>query len=156
MDHSNEQQDRIHRLIDQVLREQPLRRAPSTLQSRVFTELSRRSSMPWWRKSFGSWPLAARAAFLIASYGFIEFALAGVMWLMAALRAIPFEAALNPAVTWIHAGSSLISEAGKTSALVFHAIPQPWLYGAIASGIVLYVALFGIVATAYRVLYSPR
>jgi hypothetical protein len=52
-------------LLDRVLRELPLRRAPHTLEARVLGELERRAARPWWCRSFTHWPNIARLGFLV-------------------------------------------------------------------------------------------
>jgi hypothetical protein len=156
MSPSNEQHDLTRHLIDQVVREQPVRRAPATLESRVFAEIERQALMSWWHKSFEQWPRGARIGFLVASCGFVKLTLVGITWLVIGARAARVETALNPAATLVRTAASLISTAMEASALVIHIIPQSWLYGAIVSSLLLYLALFGIIATGYRMLYSPR
>jgi hypothetical protein len=144
MTRADEHHEKLERLVDHALREQPLRRAPRVLESRVLAEIERHAALPWWRKSFGHWPLAVRVGFLVASYGFVKLALAGVMWVAEVVR---------PVVTWMHAGASIISATGEIGASVIRAIPPYWLYGGMAFGVAMYVALFGLGAAAYRTLY---
>ena len=35
----------------------------------MLAELARRAALPWWRKSFAHWPMAARAAFVVLGAG---------------------------------------------------------------------------------------
>src|SRR4051794_7570835 len=69
-------QRRLEQLVCDVARTQPLRRAPASLEGRVLAQLA---PAPWWRRGFTNWPLAARAAFLVASIGFVRLALTGFM-----------------------------------------------------------------------------
>lgn len=156
MTRSDEHPESIERLIDRALREQPLRRAPPALASRVLAEIGRRSARPWWSKSFGHWPLAARAGFMVASYAFVRLTLTGVMWVTSAVRTAQFAEALNPIMTWMRSGAGILSATGEAYASVIRAIPPYWLYGAVICGVALYVALFGLGATAYRTLYRNR
>jgi hypothetical protein len=151
---SDKHQEQLERLVHEVLRDQPLRHAPNTLEARVFAEMARRAALPWWRKSFTHWPMLARVAFLIASYGFVRLALWGAMSVVDALRSEPVTEVLTPAHTQLHAAMSLLSAAHEAGDLVIRAIPFPWLYGIAAIGVVLYVTLFGIGAAAYRTLHS--
>jgi hypothetical protein len=59
--------EQLERFIDKALRDQPLQRAPSDLQSKVMAAIAHRATTPWWRSSFAHWPMAARVLFLAAS-----------------------------------------------------------------------------------------
>jgi len=152
---SHTPQDRIsadaqlERLIDSVLRDQPLRQAPPTLERRVLAALERRAARPWWHSSFAHWPRAARAAFLLATAAFAAGALRATGWLLAPLDDAARGFELPPAIAWIHA---LYEAFGS----ILQHMPALWVYGALALIVTLYVALFGISATAYRALYVSR
>jgi hypothetical protein len=139
------------RLLDQVLRDLPLRRAPATLESRVFRELERRAALPWWYRGFTSWPLAARAAFVALCSGIIGFTFLDTSWATAGARILNGAGALT--MSWIQPAVAAIVWTGEFSALVVRVFPPAWLYGALAAGAMLYAALFGLGATAYRTLY---
>jgi hypothetical protein len=153
-EHNSEK--RLEELVDRTLRALPLRRAPNNVQLRVLAEIKRREALPWWRTNFTRWPLAARGAFLIASYGFVKLAFAAVMWLTEALRSSQTTGALNPTMRWVHGSASAISTIADVAAAVVHAVPSYWLYGAASAAIALYAALFGLGAAAYRTLYIDR
>jgi hypothetical protein len=138
-------------LLDQVLRELPLRHAPATLESRVFRELERRAALPWWYRGFTSWPLAARAAFVALCCGIIGFTFLDGSWATAGARLLYGAGAL--AISWIHPAVAAVAWAGEFSALLVRVVPPVWLYGAIAAGTMLYAALLGLGAAAYRTLY---
>jgi hypothetical protein len=155
-------------LVDRLLREQPARRAPSSLQARVLAELNSRAAgelstgtvahlaRPWWRKGFAHWPLSARAAFLIASGGFVKLALLGVMSVTAWVRSEDVAATVTPAFSWLRALVFIVHTLASMTELVFRAIPVEWLYGAVGCGVALYAALFGLGAVAYRALYVNK
>jgi hypothetical protein len=46
-----------------------------------------------------------------------------------------------------------VDAAREFEAALVRAVPPDWLYGAMAAGAVLYAALFGLGAAAYRTLY---
>jgi hypothetical protein len=151
-----ENQDKLERLIDRTLRDLPMRRAPGTLEARVMAELERRAALPWWHQSYAHWPLAARCAFLIGSAGVAKVALMVVVWVMAGVDAAPLADVFAPQVAWMHTGLSLIGTARESFAVVIGSIPPLWLYGAAAFVAAMYATLFGLSATAYRVLYANR
>lgn len=146
---SSELHERLERLIDRTLREQPPRRAPGTLESRVLAEIERRAAQPWWRKNFAYWPAPARAGFLLVSAGFAALALAAASWLGAGSDLATLFAGVAQEVAWIHTVAAAISS-------VVRNLPPLLVYGGLTALAALYIALFGIGAFAYRTLYAGR
>lgn len=144
--------EKLEQLVDSLARGQPARRAPASLQARVFAQIaSQQVQLPWWRKGFAHWPLTARALFLIASYGFIRLAIAGVV------SVVDFVRSSNVAgVQTLQRTGEAVSATVSLGSLVLHAIPPMWLYGGVAFGFALYAALFGLSTFAYRTLYVQR
>ena len=146
--------EKLDRVVEELLRGQPLRRAPASLEARVIARLgSRGLPVSWWRRGFTHWPLAARVAFLIASYGFIRLALAGVMSVITFVRS---EGIAQAAISWVHVGAVAVSATVSLGDFLLHAIPPLWLYGAAGIGFLLYAALFGLRTVAYRTLYVDK
>jgi hypothetical protein len=143
-DHSGQ----LEQLIGNLARSQPSRRAPASLQSRVFAQIS---AQPSWRKGFMHWPLAARAAFLIASAGFIKLALTGFMSVLDFVRTSDVAG-----VDALHRTGEAVSTTVALGEVVLHAIPVEWLYAGAAVGFTLYVVLFGLGTFAYRTLYVKQ
>src|SRR5712672_3854389 len=85
---TTEPNDPLERLLDRTLHELPLRRAPLTLESRVFGELERRAALPWWRRSFAHWPLLARAGFLVICGALISAAFLGGATAVTGIRSL--------------------------------------------------------------------
>ncbi len=73
----------FEKFIHQALRSLPDRRAPRSLESRVFAAIEARASLPWWKHSFADWPLAARCVFLLFTGGLVKLALMATVWAMA-------------------------------------------------------------------------
>jgi hypothetical protein len=145
---------KLEAFVDRLVRDQPLRRAPASLEARVLAQLAlRQTPRPWWRKGFTHWPLAARAAFLIASYGFVRLALAGVMAMIAFVGS---GQVAQTAISWLHLGAEALSATASMGSFLIHTIPPSWLYGAAAFGFVLYALLFVLGTVAYRTLYVER
>jgi hypothetical protein len=146
--------EKLESLVGELARGQPLRRAPASLEARVLAQLAlQQAPMPWWRRGFTHWPLTARAAFLIASYGFVRLAIAGVMSLAAFVGSRDFA---GTAISWVHGGAETLSAVASLGSILVHTIPPAWLYGAAAFGFVLYALLFGLGTVAYRTLYVQR
>jgi hypothetical protein len=135
--------DPLERLLDRALRELPLRPAPPTLQSRVFGELERRASLPWWHRDFGRWPPLARAAFLVICGGLIELAFVGGSRVVEGVNSL----------SWARQAQVLLGSVGNLAALLLRSAPPAWLYIVIAACAVLYAVLFGLGAAVYRTLY---
>ena len=152
-DHNHE---KLERALHQTLRALPPRRAPRTLEARVFAELARRAALPWWRQSFVHWPLAARAVFLLASVALVKLVLMASVWVMAGFDATVFTAAFSTPAAWVETTISLTRGVADFCSIIFRSIPPFWLYGAAAFVAVLYAALFGLGAAAYRTLYVSR
>lgn len=138
----------LEQLIASLARSQPARRAPASLQERVFAQIAAQSS---WRKGFMHWPLAARVAFLVASAGFIKLALTGFMTVLDLVRASDVAG-----VDALHRTGEAVLTTVSLGEMVFHAIPPEWLYAGAAVGFMLYVVLFGLGTFVYRTLYVQR
>ncbi len=146
----NEQRDRqLERFVDKALRDQPLRRAPADLESKVMAEIARRAAAPWWQGSFSSWPVAARLLFIIGSAGLITLVLKASALIIDPINPGARGAALFADVAWI---PSLVMTIGE----VFRDLPSLWVYGGAAILGALYLTLFGVSAAAYRTLYAAR
>jgi hypothetical protein len=146
--------EKLESFVDQLVRGQPLRRAPPSLEARVLAQLAlQQKAIPWWRKGFTHWPLAARAVFLIASYGFVRLAIAGVMSIVTFVGS---REVAGTAISWVHGGSTALSATASMCSLIVRTIPPSWLYGAAVCGFALYALLFGLGTVAYRTLYVER
>ena len=135
---------RIHR----TLRALPSRPAPATLELRVMAEIVRRNTQR--RKRFG-WAndgsLGLRIVLVLLSVA-VGGVLCSIFWLPGWL---PGEFGVQ-----IEKGTVLIAGIVDASAAVFRSIPTLWFYGVLAVIAVLYGALFGLGATAYRLLAPQR
>jgi len=143
----------LEKPIHQVLRELPTRRAPRSLESRVMAAIAAQQALPWWRQSFVHWPLAARGAFFVVT-----------ALLAAAIIVICFRTTGEVHATSLLAGplslwakvTALTSSVSNVFGVVLRSIPAVWLYGGLAFLGVMYAALFGLGAAAYRSLFAQR
>ncbi|MCR6655410.1 MAG: hypothetical protein NVV63_06210 [Opitutus sp.] len=152
MNLSPENEKNLERLVHQALRSLPERRAPRSLESRVLAAIEARAARPWWQKSFAQWPVAARATFLVVS----TFALLFAAWFAGVFSLAPVADVVVAKFSWVTAIRSAFSELGEVGAMLLRNVPAMWLYGALAAVGLLYAALFGLGATAYRTLYAHR
>ena len=153
MKHSPED---LEKFIHQTLRSLPARRAPLSLESRVRAALEARAALPWWKQSFASWPVAARVAFLIGSAGIAKLALMAIVWAMAGFDGAQFASAFSTQFGWIQTVSAVFAGIGNFCETLYRSIPPLWLYSGLAFVGILYAALFGLGAAAYRMLYANR
>lgn len=146
--------EKLERLIHQTLRDLPAHRAPRSLESRVLAEIGRRAALPWWKKSFAHWPLAARVLFVIASAGVVKLALMAAVLAMAGFDSARLADVFAPQLAWLETVLAVVAGIREFCGAVFRAIPPLWLYGALAAVGAMYATLFGVGAAAYRALYA--
>ncbi len=149
--------DRLEELVHAALRQLPPLPAPATLESRVLRELARREALPWWRQGFGRWPLPARLLFVPLSAGCMKLAFLGIAALGSMLNAAQQTAVVSSVQSRWQALSEIAQSLQSLGTLVMRDVPQLWIYGAAGLALLLYVALFGIGAVAFRSLViSPQ
>ena len=141
--------EQLERFIDKMLRDQPLQRAPSDLESKVMAAIAHRAATPWWQRSFAHWPIAARVLFLVASVVFVKLGLEAAALVIGPIDPAARSAALFAELAWIHA---LFVSIGA----VLRSLPSLWIYCGVAVLGALYLMLFGVSAAAYRTLYASR
>lgn len=145
--------EELEKLIHRTLRSLPDRRAPRSLEQRVMAAIEARQALPWWRQSFAHWPQAAKAAFLL-----LGGVIAAILITLVFRTGVEVEAA-SP---WTNAMNNLshvrlvFASLGEACAAIFRGIPPLWLYGGLAFVAVMYAALVGLGATAYRTLFNHR
>ncbi len=153
---SSDRESELERRVGRALRELALRRAPPSLESRVLEELGRRAALPWWRRSFATWPHLARSGFAVTC-GSIAAALLAATWPWAHGGASAGAGVLSAgSLLWlpgVRSALTLLDVGRELNASLLRVVPLEWLYGAMAAGAILYVALFGLGAAAYRTLY---
>jgi hypothetical protein len=138
--------EKIERLLKGALGGLPLRRAPDALQRRVLDALAARAALPWWRRNFAQWPMAARAAFVVLCV-----ALAGLTLTSGLTQHLDSET-----WTWARPAMGAMAAFGGVANWAVSLVPPPLLYAALIVGASLYALLFGLGAFAYRTLYLPH
>ena len=143
MSRDQDRQNELERQLTRALQEQPLRRAPSTLERRVLAQIASEGATARWRRGFTHWPVAARVAFLAASVGVVKLAFMITMWLSSPLvsPALPFD--LPSQVSWVQTLFVAIASVVRT-------VPSLWIHAGVVILLVMYAAVFGIGASAYR------
>ena len=147
----NESDDALERALSHAVDGLPLRRAPATLEARVFGELERRAALPWWRRSFTHWPLLARAGFVVICTALIKLAFLEGAVAIVGVRTLHDSGALSPA--WLQEIWVVAVAAGNLASLLARTVPPAWAYEGVVVCAVLYAVLFGLGAAVYRTLY---
>jgi hypothetical protein len=145
--------EKLERLVGQALRQQPLRRAPASLEARVLTQIAARARLPWWRRGIASWPTAVRVPVIAACAVCVPLVWIGSVWLATRLVALLTHPA-GPLAGVRSTGRAIASVATFTAHIV-QSIPHEWLLGGLIATATLYAVLFALVALGYSLLY-PR
>ena len=131
--------------MTRALQDQPLRRAPSALERRVLAQIESRATAMRWRRGFAHWPVAARVLFLVASVGVVKLALSMAMWLESPTPSLD----LPSQVAWLQTLLVAVDSVART-------VPSLWVHAGIAVLAIMYAALFGIGASAYRMVRAAH
>lgn len=145
--------EELEKLIHQTLRSLPDRPAPRSLEARVLAAIEARQGLPWWRQSFIHWPLAARGAFLLVT------ALLAAVLIGLGFHTVTAVESTNPlsgSVAFIEHLKTFCNGIANFGQLLVRSIPSYWIYGAIAFVALMYTALIGLGATAYRLFFHQR
>ena len=142
-------QDELERQVTRALQGQPLRRAPSTLERRVLAQIESGAAAIGWRRGFAHWPVAARVVFFVASVGVVKVALLLAMWLATPLDSPAVSVQLPSQIAWLQTLLVAIGSIART-------VPSVWVHAGIALLAIMYVALFGIGASAYRMVRAAH
>ena len=153
---SPDPKEALERVIHRTLRELPLRQAPVSLEQRVLAEIARRVALPWWHKSFAHWPVPARALFIVVLAAVVKLVLVGAVWIMAGFDVGQFREAFATQLTWVESGMVVVDALRDFCDIIARNLPMPWIYAGLAFIAVMYSALFGLGAAAYRTLYARR
>jgi hypothetical protein len=142
-------QDQLEQLVTRALQDQPLRRAPDALERRVLAQLESGAAVAPWRRGFAHWPMAARLAFLAASVGVVKLALMLATWLSTPLATPRPSVELPSQMEWLQTLFVAVGSIART-------VPSLWVHAGIALLVLMYVALFGIGASAYRMVRAAH
>lgn len=146
--------EKLERLVSQVLREQPPRRAPASLEARVLGELAARARLPWWRRGVATWPAVVRVPVITACAVCVPLVWVLSLWLATRLIAVTRSSVAGPLATLRSTGHTLASLSAALTHLM-QSIPHDWVVGGIIAAAGVYAVLFALVAFGYSLLY-PR
>lgn len=148
--------EELEQKIHAVLREQPPRRAPMSLEARVLGEIARRQALPWWHQSYAYWPNAIKLSFLVIATGVAGGVLLASMHMLGLVSGDSIRQLFEPLFGAAH---TLRAAGAAVAGLVTPAMPEisnTVLYGGLAVVGGAYAVMLGLGATAYRVLWHHR
>ncbi len=148
--------EKLEASIHRVLRSLPDRRAPASLEARVLGELSRRAALPWWRKSYAYWPLAARVGFYAGSALAAALIVSGILVLVRSSGAAALAGDVAQRFSWLILAREIFAAAIDRIRVLLGAIPPLWIYGAVGTVALCYATLAAIGAATYRTLTFAR
>jgi len=150
-------QHELEQYIGALLRRQPLRQAPASLETRVLGELALRAAKPWWLQGFGRWPWLARLLFLPVSIVFVKLSLLATDRVLSLWNALQGTAPVGAVRSDLGQFANLGQALQTLGHMLTQGIPQTWIYGSAGVALFLYAALFGLGAAAFRTLFeSPE
>jgi hypothetical protein len=144
----------LEQYVGKLLSRQPLRQAPPSLEGRVLRELAVRAARPWWLQGFSRWPWAARVLFLPVGVGLVQLSFLTTGRLVSLWQALQSSAPASLAQSGVQMLGNLGQAVQTIGNMVTRDIPQVWIYGAAGLALLLYAALFGLGAAAFRTLLA--
>ena len=144
----------LEHAIHSVLRSQPARHAPASLEARVLARIEQQQAMPWWRASFSHWPIGARFLLLVALIAVAKLTLDLVVWMFSSPT--PVTHTVEKSVTWAKSTAGLFESLLSLCQSLFNVIPPHWITLGLAFAAGMYIMLFALGATAYRTLYLNK
>jgi hypothetical protein len=154
MSSRDQTEEKLERLVSQVLRDQPLRQAPASLEARVLGELAARARQPWWRRGIASWPASVRVPVIAGCAVCVPLVWVLSMWLLTHLVTETRSRVAGPLAT-LQGTRHTLASLGALATHILQSIPREWLVGGIIATATLYATLFALVAIGYSLLY-PR
>jgi hypothetical protein len=144
-------EQQLEQYIGKLLRAQPLRQAPASLAARIEQQLALQAARPWWVQGFSAWPWLARILFAIASAALVALTYLTtdrLSWISESLQQSSIANATR-------AGAQMFTNLGHALQTLGGMIPAAWLYAGAGVALLLYAALFGLGAAAFRTLFDP-
>lgn len=148
--------EQLEQKIHALLREQPVRRAPSSLEARVMGEIARRQALPWWHQSYAYWPNPIKLTFLVLATGVAGVAVLFSMQLLGLVSADSVTQVFSPVVgAYLTLKTACSTVIGLVTPSLSD-ISTTYIYAALAVVGGAYAVMLGLGATAYRVLWQHR
>lgn len=144
--------EKLERLVSQVLREQPLRPAPASLETRVLREIAARARLPWWRRAMTSWPLAVRIPVIVGCAVSVPLVWILSLWLAGHLVSLVTHPGVAGPIATLWDTGRAVAALDSITAHFIQSIPREWLFGGILATAALYAVLFALVAAGCALL----
>ncbi len=142
MDNNNVKQ--LEAEVDRLLKSLPPLRAPETLIPRVLAVVSAEARVPWYRRTWQTWPVAIRLGSLALALAFGAGLYVGIGEVVHALRGTYVAAQFNNllgALSGIHQAVRALAGAG---ALVIERVDTPWVVACGLLALLSYIACVGL------------
>ncbi|MBS0389111.1 MAG: hypothetical protein JSR15_11585 [Proteobacteria bacterium] len=144
----------LEQYIGKLLRAQPLRQAPASLEARVQQQLALQAARPWWLQGFSAWPWLARLLFGLVGAGLVALTYLTtdrLGWVSDSLQQSTLATTGRGAAQMFANLGHALQLLGE---MLTRNVSSAWLYGAAGVTVFLYVALFGLGAAAFRTLFD--
>lgn len=148
--------DELEKRLHATLRALPARRAPVSLEARVFAAIAAREALPWYHRAYGYWPKPVRVAFLIVTAAIAAVVIAGGFELMTNIRGTSAAEPLQASLGVLGQLRAMAEATTHVARSYLGQIPSVWLYGGLAAMGAMYASLIGLGAAAYRTLWQGR
>lgn len=142
----------LEQYIGKLLRAQPLRQAPASLEARIQQLLAAQVARPWWVQGFSAWPWLARIVFAIISAGLVLLTYLTSDRLGWVSQALQQSTLANTGRSTAQMFGNLGHALQTLGDMLTRSVPSTWLYVGAGVALFLYAALFGLGAAAFHTL----
>jgi hypothetical protein len=150
---ANEPEKKLEELIHRELRQLPDLQAPPGIIQRVRATLEARARLPWYQRSWFTWPLPLR----LASAAMMLALVSGLTWLISHVSVRPtgleFPLVESPTVSTLMSVTSAIANA---LVLTARAINPIYLAAALALVAMMYISCIALGTVCYRIAWDKR
>jgi hypothetical protein len=152
----NDPNQQLEHLIQRELEKLPELSAPNALIPRVLAAIEAQAQAPAWKRSWWTWPLGLKTAFVAVLLTLVGVFLYGSSWASAQWQT---SAAPQNIGHWWDAFAStgeVLATLGHALLVVCRSIGQPWLLGLAGLVMVMYLTCVGLGTICFRVAVNKR
>jgi hypothetical protein len=132
----------LARQVDAALKALPPLPAPASLAPRVLAELRARAALPWWRRAWWDWPVAAKAAFIVLAVA-LAGALGGGSWMMSN-EVTAYSRQVGEQIAPLTGSWEWLAPLGAAGSTLWRTVGLPVALGLAALGALAYLACLGL------------
>jgi hypothetical protein len=147
----NEPESKLARLLQQEISRLPLIEAPSSLLPRVMAAVQARARLPWWKRSWLSWPWSCRIVFLLISLVLAWGCASGLGFIGEAGSLESVRGSLSGEFSFLRPIWEVAHALGNALVLVFRSGGQVLIWTTCLTLAVIYVTSVGLGTLCYRV-----